>query len=67
MDNTRRHLDATSEVDILVGSKRLYRHLVEVLQRIGGNLLHLCLRAGTGTGDSTPRSSELDEFFMNFE
>ena len=23
--------------------------------------------AGDGTGDSTPRSSELDEFFMNFE
>ena len=29
--------------------------------------LNLSDVGGTGTGDSTPRSSELDEFFMNFE
>ena len=29
--------------------------------------LNLSDVGGDGTGDSTPRSSELDEFFMNFE
>ena len=29
--------------------------------------LNLSEVGGDGTGDSTPRSSELDEFFMNFE